>query len=1115
MFFQTLCNHRSRVRSRMSDCLTKTMLVMKLTAILLLAGFLQVSARGTSQTVTYQAKSASLPEVFAAIKQQTGYVFFYNKRDLKTAIPVSVTLHNVPLREALDAILANESLGFIIQGNTIVITARPATPDLQPGAASPPADSSKMIKGKIVDDKGQPMEGVSVFELGGSAGTTTNAQGLYHITLKHPERAELAFSYIGFQTVRIKVGHNTSINLSMSLSTSGLNDVVVVGYGTQKRKDLTGAISSVDLTRAQDLPNTNITETIQGTLPGVNVVPNGRPGSGGSILVRGQRSISASNTPLVVLDGVIFDGSLADVNPADIGSVDVLKDVSSTAIYGSRGANGVILITTRKAATGKPTINFTMLYGRSDYARRLPLLDRNGYLKKVIDYQYDLMSDGTTPQGPVPINPADPQEYLQNPSEVTGYANGTNTDWNDVVKQPAPQTTYDLSIAGRTSNSSYLFSGDYTDQKGIMLNDNFKRYSFRLNLESSITPWLKIGTNSFFEEMNQSGIPSTLLGQLTLISPLVKPRDSLGNIVEFPMDDQGYINPLENSLAQNLNVSTNLTGTMYASVDIPYIKGLNYRVNWSNTLDDSKDYTFWSPTTYTGGRGLNGTGSRALTSSLDSWLDNIVSYKRTYRKHSLDATLVYSYNKIHSDGTTASASNFPNTILGYNGLSLGATQTVGQSSSSSALIGSMARLNYSYADRYLLTGTVRRDGYSAFGADNKFGVFPSMAAGWIASEESFLKNVKWLNFLKLRYSYGLAGNQGISPYSTLAQVGNNSYVFGNVTTQSIGQYVSSLANPTLGWETTLGSNYGLDVNVLKSRISLTADYYHYHTRNLLLTRALPIATGFSSVLSNIGGTANEGLEVIVNSVNITGRDFEWKTSFNISMNRNRITHLYGTINPTTGKELSDTSNGWFIGHPINSVYDYVFNGIYQTGETPLPGNAGKPGYIKVKDLNNDGVINGADRTIIGQGDPDYRIGINNTFKYKNFSFSFFVNDIHGGIAPNSYLDPAYMFAYRGNYLNVGWWTPDNKSNTRPSLSSSNLTGVSFYQSKSIVRVQDVSLSYTISKKWVQAAKINSLRVYVSAKNPFMFTKWTGYDPEVGLSGYPNFKTLAAGVNLGF
>src|SRR6185437_6081629 len=365
--------------------------------------------------------------------------------------------------------------------------------------------------------------------------------------------------------------------------------------------------------------------------------------------------------------------------------------------------------------------------------------------------------------------------------------------------------------------------------------------------------------------------------------------------------------------------------------------------------------------------------------SLDTWLDNILTYKRLYKQHSFDLTLLYSYEKNHSEGSTTSASNFTNTVLGYNGLSLGGVQSVGQSSSSYVNLGSMARLNYSYADRYLITGTIRRDGYSAFGPNNKFGVFPSFALGWKVSEEKFLRNVAWIDFLKLRYSYGSSGNQGVAPYSSLAHVSSNGYVFGDVASQSIGQYVSTLSNASLGWETTLGSNYGMDMSIFRSRIGLTVDYYHYQTKNILLQRSIPSTTGFTSILSNIGATANRGLEIALNTVNIDTRDFKWTMNFNISMNKNKITKLYGTTDHTTGAQLNDISNRWFIGHPINTIYDYVFGGIYQVGQSALPGNPGKPGYLIARDMNKNGQIDANDREILGTGDPDYRAGINNTF----------------------------------------------------------------------------------------------------------------------------------------
>ncbi|MGZ3756764.1 MAG: TonB-dependent receptor [Mucilaginibacter sp.] len=1088
---------------------SKILLVMKLSVAIIIISCLQVSAKGYAQMINLSEKNAPLAKVFSIIHQQSGYNFFYNDKLIKD-VKVSVELANADIEHALNAVLQNQQLSFSIINKTIVLKKKEKTTTQTKVADAPPA----VIKGKVLDENGKTLIGASVKIKGTTVGVITNVDGAFSINA--PDNATLVVSYIGYETQEIHLSGQLNIDIKLVPAQTNLNQVVVVGYGTQKKSDLTGSVATVDLKRTENSPNTNLGETLQGSIPGLNVTPNGVPGSGGTISIRGQRSISANNAALIVMDGVVLNQSLADINPADIADVSILKDVSSTAIYGSRGANGVILITSKQGKTEKPTINYSMQYGKSDYARVLPLLDRNGYLQKVLDYQYDLISNGTAPQGPTPINASNPSLYLQSPSEVAGYNNGTNVNWNNVIKQAAPQSVYNLSIGGKTPNTTYFISGNYTNQKGVIIGSNFKRLSFRSNLETTVTPWLKVGMTSFYERMDQSGIPSTMVGPLSLVSPLVGPRDAAGNLIEYPMDaDLGIVNPLENSLASNLNQSYNLTGSFFANLQIPFIKGLNYKITFTNTFFNNENYTFWTPDTYAGGRGLNGTGSKQLGDNADQWLDNILTYKKSFQKHAFDVTLLYTANQYHSETSSLSASNFPNTTLGYNGLSLGATQTVGQSAGSSALVGSMARLNYSYDGRYLVTATVRRDGYSAFGANNKYAIFPSFALGWIVSEENFLKNVTWIDFLKLRYSYGASGNQGISAYSSLAKVSSDAYVFGDGASQTLGQYVSTLANTTLGWETTLGSNYGIDLHILKSRIELTVDYYHYYTKNLLLTRALPSETGFGSVLSNIGGTANKGLEIGINSVNIKSGNFEWSSNFNFSANRNQITHLYGTIDPATGKEANDISNRWFIGQPVSTIYDYVFNGIYQTGQPTLPGNAGKAGYISVADLNGDGKIDGNDRKILGTGNPDFRAGLNNNFRYKDFTLSVFANTVYGGMANNPILEPNANFAYRTNYLNIGWWTPTNQSNTRPSLASSNLTGVGLYQSKTVTRIQDISLTYSIPKRILKPLNVNSLSVFASAKNPFMFTKWTGYDPEIGTGGIPNYKTFVFGLNLSF
>ncbi|ANE53445.1 TonB-dependent receptor [Flavisolibacter tropicus] len=966
------------------------------------------------------------------------------------------------------------------------------------------------IKGTVRDTKGEALEGVNIVVKNSTVGTTSNASGHYTITVKGPNDV-LVFSSVGYENSEVVVGGNGSIDLMLTPKTITGNEVVVVGYGTQSKRNITGAVAKADLSRSENLPNTNITQALRGSVAGVQVTDNGRPGQGGTILIRGPRSLSASNNPLVVLDGIIFGGSLADINPNDILSMDILKDASAAAIYGSRAANGVILVTSKKGVTEKPTIRVNTFHGVSDWAYKMKTFDTERYVQSKLDYRK---------QSGLEADPAKILDYL-NKSEADNYKNGVSHDPWEMASQKGRISSYDLSVSGRAKAVNYYLSAGLVDEKGLIYNDNQKRTSLRANLDTKITDWLNIGTNATFVQRDLSGVSADLSFAYTN-SPLGNWFYPDGEPTQYIVaEDQAYGNPLRAPLlTTNEEINNSLFSNFYAKVDVPFVKGLSYRMNYSPNYRWNHNYDFFRQDKHL----TNNTTSATKYNfeGFDWVLENILTYKRKIaRDHNVDFTFLYGRNHSETESTTATASQLSVDALGYNNLGLGTVLSTTSAADASEGISSMARVNYQFRNKYMLTLTARRDASSVFAENNKYATFPSGSIAWILSDESFMSRYKFIDMLKLRLSYGSVGNQAINPYQSLGLSNTTQYVFADGGSTSVGVFPSSMANPNLKWETTNTANLGLDFTVLNGRLGGTVEVYNSDTRDLLVRRTIPTLTGYSSIFTNIGETNNRGIELSLNSVNVQGKNFEWTSNFVLSHNKNKIVHLYGSDINNDGKEDDDISNRWFIGQPITTYFDYVFDGIYQEGDNIPAGS--KPGFVRLKDVDGNKKIDANDRAIVGSGgQPKYRFGITNNFKYRNLSLSVFVNGMQGWISSFPLLNTAVSPNAPGrglNQMDAGYWTAENKSATRPSLVYNNPLGHNWYMSRNFVRIQDVSLAYEFSKDMLSKVKLQNLRVFVSGKNLYTFTDWLGADPEVGGTQpgdlYPMPRSLTIGLNVGF
>jgi TonB-linked SusC/RagA family outer membrane protein len=955
------------------------------------------------------------------------------------------------------------------------------------------------ITGTIKDHKGQPIPGVSVKVENTKNGTVTDNDGRFTLT-KVPADAILVISYIGYIGQRVKVS-GEKMNIVLLENVNELDQVVVVGYGTQKKSDVTGSISSVPKDRLQNLPVTNVLQAMQGSVAGVNIsTSSSAPGSSPSFYIRGLHSITASNDPLIVLDGIPFSGTYNDINTTDIQSIDVLKDASATAIYGTRGSNGVVLITTKRGKTGKPVIAYSTWFGLENITNAAKPMSGAQYVQKNLDYT----AQTNKTSAPVP-----------NQFEKDNYDKGIETDWLKEISQQGYIQNHEVSISGGTEDVKYYVSGNYTKEKGVLKGYQYNRISVRSNLDAKINSWLKMGTNLFFTNNNQDGGRANLY-MATVMSPYGSMYNAKGDYEVYPMNpEQLYTNPLLGLYSPTQSLKRTLSGNGYAEITPAFIKGFKYRLNTAYTFkpDRAADYT--------GRKAGDLLGTATLSNGVDgggegqNWLiENIFGYQRAFGKHSIDVTGLYSSQKDESFRSSINANTFINDMLDNNNIGAGQKQTTTSKYVASMLVSQMLRINYAYDSRYLLTLTARRDGYSGFGDANKYGTFPSVALGWNIAKESFLKDNKLVNELKLRLSYGISGNQGVDPYNTLSTLTTTPYIYDGVTT--IGVTPSRIGNKDLKWESTKGFNAAIDFSILSNRITGSLEAYSTNTYDLLLLRKIPNITGYSTILDNVGKTSNKGFEASITSVNIEKKNFTWQTNFNFSLNRNKVISLYGD-----GKD--DIVNSLFIGKSLRAVYDYKLIGVWQTGDNFTVDPSAKPGDLKFEDLNGDGKINSLDRTYLGTRLPSYIAGLTNTFKYKQFSLNIFIQTTQGVLKPNTIYDYRDQVGRINLPASYTYWTPENKSNTSPSLAYTNSRQYTYPVNGSFTRIKDVTLSYDFAKEKLNKLKINNLRVYVSGRNLATFTNWQGWDPEADpyqyfenqkSSFYPLVRNFVFGINIG-
>ncbi|MHA4809965.1 SusC/RagA family TonB-linked outer membrane protein [Flavitalea flava] len=956
----------------------------------------------------------------------------------------------------------------------------------------------KPITGKIIDSAtNQGISGASVKIKNKSGGVVSDPDGRFKI--EAPAGAILQISSVNYQPVEIKADFGKIASIQMTAINKSLAEVVVVGYGSLKRSDLTGSISSVSKERLSELPTGNVLKAMEGSVAGVNIRDGSNvPGTSPGVIIRGINSINGNTDPLIVIDGNPFEGgSLSDISTADIASIDILKDVSSVAIYGTRGANGVILITTKRGKTGKAAISFATYAGVENFAHTLKPMGPAEYVQKYADWKEQAGVDNTFPV---------PNEY-----ELANYAAGKTTDWLKKISQDGFIQDHTLSISGGNKDVKYYVSADYFSQKGVIQGYQTKRGSIRSNIDASITDYLSAGFNLYFSSTNNDGGRASLK-LADEVSPYGTFKNPDGTFAIFPMSGELAIqSPMLGTVSTMNERRQNIITNVYT--ELKPFPGLKYRINAGYTYlpNLSQNYQGRLAGDIAGGTASVVDGERK------TWIvENILTYEKNWAKNHLDLTALYSAQENKEYSSTVNATGFINDALVFNALQGANTFSAESEAITTNMVSQMVRVNYTFDSRYLLTATARRDGYSAFGANtSKYGLFPSVAIGWNITNENFMHSVKFINNLKLRGSYGITGNQSavipnstISTFTTISIPSN-----GRPTT---GVVADVLGNQDLKWESTYGSNIAIDFSILNNRISGTMETYNTHTRDMVLYRSLPTATGYLQTVSNIGKVSNTGFELSLNTQNLANHDFRWETSLNYAANTNKIVDLYGD-------KKDDLGNRLFIGHPVDVVYDYKLQGVWKVGEDPSSQDPdATPGDLKFADLDGNKTITteGKDQMIIGQGIPKWTGGITNTFHYKNFNLRVFIQTVQGVTLFNNFVDFKDFGGRQNLPGGLGYWSAANQSNLRPKLTYVNFRGYGYAENASFTRIKDVTVSYNFSKGLVERLKLGGASLYITGRNLATFTNWFGWDPEAGYKttgdtqlNYPLVRSFIFGANI--
>ena len=958
------------------------------------------------------------------------------------------------------------------------------------------------ITGKVTaQDNGEALPGVSILLKGTTTGAITAVDGTYSIAA--PATGTLIFSFIGFATQEVAINNRSAINVSLAADSKTLEEMVVVGYGTMKKSDVAGAITSVKTEELTAIPTTNALRSLQGKVSGLDITQNsGQPGANVSIVLRGNRSLRADNQPLVLVDGIQY-GSFVDINPTDIESVEVLKDVASTAIYGTRGANGVIIITTKKGKAGRTSVTFNSYvssYEKGKYPRMM-----NGDEYAQLKREAFRTTNGGVYRNDADIFQVTELEYLQNKQ----FEN-----WQDYIFRNGLLQNYELNVAGGNEKTLFSLSGGFQKDQGLLLNDVFRRVNGKVSVDHKLSERFKTGITAIYTYKNQNKRDNPL-NMANKILPIAKAYDEEGKLNLFPAP--GYssqFNPLadeEPGVFENNILDKRLFTSAY--LDVKLYNDLLFKSTIGLDIRDFRNGYYRGHNTVAN-VGRNSVSGVNVNSNFNYTWENTLNYNKTIGDHGFTGLLGTSTLGTNYEQFTAAGNNQASPITTFYDINSNtASKVIGSQLRQTRIASFFGRVNYKFKDRYILQGSLRADGSSVLAQGSKWGYFPSVSGAWRLVEEPFMQNAGLLDDLKLRVSWGKSGNSAIDPYATLGGLSLSAYAFGN--SAAYGYWPSVIPNASLTWETTGTWNAGVDFGLLKNRISGSLDFYRSRTSDLLLPSLLPPATGYTEVMENIGQTENKGVELALTTHNLSNAAFNWSTNYTFSLNREKIIALNDGV-------TRNEANSWFVDSPTRVFYDYKKIGIWQLGEEDAASAFGgfKPGDIKVADVNGNGKFDAADRTTFSRV-PKFSLGVNNSFDYKNFDLSVFVYARVG-----HHIDYEYNTAYKPNALEnsslVNYWTPENPSNAFPRPNSSYSTNNYLLQSTvgyvdgSFVKIRDISLGYNLPKGLLDKMGVGKVRFYGTLQNYFVFSKMDNYDPERGGDlSFPLPKQMIFGVNVGF
>ena len=1090
--------------------------IMKLTVLVSLFFVVSVAAKTTYSQATklsLNLTNKTVKEVFKQVEDQSEFVFLYKTNEVNENRLVSVNVENAQINDIMDDVLKGQNLDYFILDRQVIIREKAAA-DI-PETASGVMPQEKTVSGTITDVYGNPLPGATIVLKGTTTGVLSGPDGKF--TMEGVSASDvLVFSFVGMVTSEIPVGSQTVINLQLQEDVIGLEEVVAIGYGTMKKSDLTGSVVQVKSEDLASVSTSNPIEALQGRASGVAVVnADASPGSSPTIRIRGVGSISAGNEPLVVVDGFpLVNSNLNDISTNDIASMEVLKDASSAAIYGSRGANGVIIITTKQGAKGKNDLEVKASYGISTPARIPEMLRREEFLTFLNEaYTYSSGNPVYSSSNPAPAY---------------------DTDWQDeIIKNSSATQDYSIAFRGGKDKTTYMISGNIYDQEGMLQASGFNKYTLRTNLDHEFRSWLSIGTHLQVGR-SERDVRENATGNIFRYGwntvPVKNPDGSWYYATEDPTISsyfEGTWNPVAEASEVTNQLSTDrILGDVYA-VFKP-VKNLSFKTNFGVDIANQKNYQYYTSLSAAGiGSGSKGVGSQSYYRKTSRLTENILTYSNSWDKHRLTATGVYSWQEYVYESLTARGSGFENDATGANDMSYASQEsiTIGSDKYSNRLISWTARASYSYADKYLVTATGRYDGSSRFGENNKWGFFPSLGLGWKVDQEAFMQNADAISNLKLRASYGVTGNQEIGNYKSLSSLNPSYYVFDGVPLLG---FVETIGNPDLKWERNIQYNLGVDLS-LWNRVDLNFDYYQRHTSDLLYNVPIPTTSGYSSMLKNIGEVQNIGFEFNAHA-RIIDTDLKWDVSANLSTNKNEIVELYGDVEEINlGSSTAGIARYLKVGEPVNSLWARESAGIIKTQEQlnayreiRSSAQLGEEMYV---DHNDSKSINSDDYINIGSTEPDFFYGISTNLSFKNFTL-----DIYGqgatGISAQENNSTGYLLygenqIQNRNYLPTKYaydkmWSESNPSGTFPRAGAQEiyLSDRTNGNWKYFV-LKNIKLGYDVSALLNDASWVKELNFYVNAQNYFTYANQRGYNPENGNTDYPFSKTMLFGISAKF